>query len=146
MHRVETIFKTHYFGFDLDYLYLRFDFTAPPTPALLADLRLRILFIEPKGVEALIDFEEAQPRISLSGPDFDPARPPTLASKAALQKILECAVPLKALAARSSSTVAHLRYQLVVERAGQPIERWPADHPIVLPYPTPEMFADAWHV
>jgi alpha-amylase/alpha-mannosidase (GH57 family) len=142
MHRVQNTLKTHYFGFDLHHLYFRFDFVPVPTDPILKTLQIKMVFLNPAALEVTIDLGRAptlQPHIKVGA---NPTLKGDAAGSAAFSKVLEIAIPLKALPHPSPGQ--GFRYQISITANEQELERWPAQAPLELPYPSTDTFAGAW--
>jgi len=139
MHRAQNFLKSIYYGFDLNTLYIRLDPTRLMAPDQLLGYQFKIIFLNPPGYEVSIQVDEkGQAQIKT-------ARPEPLADghKAAYVKVLEVALPLAAYPISPSDTY---RFCVTVCKDELEQERWPAVKAITLPFPTPHIFSESWHI
>ncbi len=118
MHRSENMIQTIYYGYDLQNLYLRFDFTAPLIREKLEKQKtaFEVTFLSPRKTVVTL-------------------RP-------IIDKIAETAIPLASL----GDTPAPLEFFITVQQDGLELERWPMDSTISLPYPTADVFSENWSI
>jgi len=139
MHRVQSVMKGLYFGFDLKTLYLRIDFHKAPVPDILKDITLKLHFLQPAGIQIGVRFN-ADPNFVLEVPN-QPQAP--LIGRWAAAKILEIAIPLASIPNASQSG---FEFMVGIEQDGREVERWPADASIAFAYPSAESFIEHWTV
>ena len=140
MHRTTNLIKTIHFGFDLQNLYFRIDFLPTRSPET-APLTVKLSFLKPEGYELQIDLQTGTPPMArLKYPNA--SQPTAEIGKLAYGKILEFALPLALLPKEGFPIQANIH----LEKAGTETERWPADSPITIPFPTADSFAESWVV
>lgn len=143
MHRAQNMIKTIYYGYDLNQLYYRVDFTETLTETTLANVKIKLLYTQPSGYEAtILVSQKLSTDIHLQVKAAD-SKPMTLSgATVAAQKILEFSIPLSSFA----TPPEHFEWSLAIEKEGQEIERWPSDNTISHPFPAEENFAQAWMI
>jgi len=131
------------FGFDLEHLFIRVDGTDSMRRQLESGLEVRIKFLAPVGVQAVVRFEPSAVRAGLeerlAAGTWEPRECAGL--RAAAGEILELQVPFACLQARTDTTVA---FFVAVSRRGADLEQHPRHGPIELEVPDREFPARNW--
>jgi hypothetical protein len=137
----EGLIRHVHFGFDAQRLLLRLDTEGPARDWLAGIEEVAIRFMEPAGVEVRLSGlgERAIRATVRRGGQAHPAP----AVKAAVDQVLEAAVPLPELALNSGDAVS-LFIELLAGR--QSLERTPGEGAIELTVPTPESESRLWQV
>lgn len=140
-----------HFGFDLDNLLLRIDFAAPARQVMAEYESVRIGFVEPAGVEVVLDRATPRatvadvtllhPRLALRG-ELQPLSPATPV-QVAIDRIIEVAIPFAVLKVQAKQPV-----QFFVEllEGRQSRDRAPKESAIQLTCPSADFEQIMWQV
>jgi alpha-amylase/alpha-mannosidase (GH57 family) len=141
MHRGDAGPSDLYYGFDVQFLYLRLDFAAgaPPGPKVELELELRGASVTRLRVPTLAPGER---RLLLVGPEGSAAEPEP-GGRVAVGRIVEIAVPLKGAGLEPRAEVG-LRLRL--KEAGEVVETVPSEDDLTLVVPGVEDEGGFWSV
>jgi alpha-amylase/alpha-mannosidase (GH57 family) len=132
----ETLVRAIEFGFNLEHLFIRVDGERPIRSGLAGNVDIRVKFLKPIGVQAVIESGaagESAPRIRLetrqpSGWGVEPCS----GLAAACQDILEIRIPFACLYLEPHAPIA---FFVTVNRGGAEVEHHPRHGPIELAVP-----------
>jgi hypothetical protein len=131
-----------HFGFDLNRLFLRVDCDAPARDALVEFDAVRVLFMEPAGIEALIHHPgRIDQCIELLRPDG--SRKVVPAVEVGVDHIFEMCVPFDILGVAVGAPV---QFAVELVRGGQSLDRAPREGVIGLARPSPAFEQIMWDV
>ena len=131
------------FGFDQEHLFIRVDGTEPMRRQLELGLEVRITFLKPPGVQAVLRLESPNVGIRLEdrvGTGSWQTRD-CAGLHAAAGELLELAIPFRCLRASPHATVAFL---VAFTRSGAEMEHHPRHGPIEIEVPDREFPANGW--
>ena len=134
------------FGFDLERLFLRIDGTAPLGALLTPDVDVRLKFLKPAGLQAVVQRTAAGVSVRFeareaAGGGWQPRACAGLAVAAG--RILELLVPFACLGAAPGDRIAFL---VAVNRGGAELEHHPRQGPIELDVPDARFPVRNWTV
>lgn len=143
MHQAETFIKQMYFGFDLEALYFRFDFSLPAEAEDRQDLTLNLLLME-KGIKIVLPISQKGNVIEYT--IFEQKRDGSwIESKkeksASFNKILELAVKFEDIKSEGGEK---LKFLFTIERGGLIIERCPEFGPLQIVLPRADYESQLW--
>ncbi len=144
MHQSETIIKRVYFGFDMENLYLRFDFSSAPDKIDREQFTLNVLFTE-KDLKISIPISDIKKGIEYiifdkkDGEWIEKSR----ATTASLKRILESSTRFDEIKAKNGET---LKILVNIEKNGLEIERCPEYGPFQAVLPTADYESQFWTV
>jgi hypothetical protein len=127
------------FGFDLDRLYLRFDFGAPASQVLSDGLRCSINFTTPADVRLMLTTSGASLHRRKSDGRWVPLTPDL--SRAAAVDILEASVPFASVGLSPGEPFS---FTVSLERNGSELERHPEHRPVESRVPQPDFEQRHW--
>jgi alpha-amylase/alpha-mannosidase (GH57 family) len=141
MHRAQNLIKSIYFGFDLENLYFRIDFTRPITQDTLTGTTIQLIFLKPENHQITAQFGPDQ-KIQFQQPTVTPDPQPKLSNAQGIYlKIAEFAIPLNEMPPTTSDNIELI---LIIQKDGREQERWPIDSTLHFPRPQPDVFRDNW--
>lgn len=142
MHRAQNFIKSVYFGFDLQYIYLRLDLTRPLTAEQLQGYTFKLIFAHPAKHEFAIQIAD-HGGVTIKGNDSEALKTQTVPLQGAYRKVLEVAIPIGQVAIAPDE---HYQFLIAILKGDLEQERWPAEKPIALPYPSADAFSETWHL
>ncbi len=151
MHKVDTILKKVFYGFDHENIYLRLDTSIRMTSEWLANKSLRFTFFASSQVDICLTFPPdiqkepfIKPAIVLSSSvstDEQGLHEADIA--AAVRDILEIKIPFANLLGDDKQ---YIEFAFKIKENGHQIERWPISDVVRCEVPSPEFEAEHWFV
>jgi alpha-amylase/alpha-mannosidase (GH57 family) len=127
------------FGFSPEHLYLRLQAAMAMSAYLEADVQVRIAFLKPAGIRAIVTRGHARLERRSSSGVWETQGCQDI--QAAAGRVLEVRLPFKCLEVPAGTRVAFL---IAVDKAGAEVEQHPAHAPIEFELPGRDFRAQSW--
>ena len=141
MHQVEARpgLTSIEYGFSSEELFVRIDAAGPMRSVMAPDVRIRVVFLSPAGLQAVVTSEGA--RFERRTPGGAWSAEECAGLRSAVSRILEVAIPFRCLQVRPGARLALL---IAIDKAGVEVEHHPAHGLIEVELPEGEFSAHTW--
>jgi alpha-amylase/alpha-mannosidase (GH57 family) len=143
MHKAESIVSSLYYGFDLENLYIRVDGNEVLANEMKRDVCLKVLFLDPEGMELVAELGEEGPRAALRDAKRTISEIEGERLKFGIADVVEIGIRFADLGVGPGEQI---EFYVVLERGGLEIERHPSRGPVSLKVPTDEFELANWYV
>ncbi len=140
MHQVETVVKSFHYGFDLEYIYFRFDLNIPIKSKLIEEFSFHVIFIGAMNTESVLSLNSEGKTSSFVLKNISET---VALNNAAALKVIEMAIPLKNLKVEKADSI---EFVITVQKNGLEIERWPYQSSVTMPEPSEDFSLHKWTV